>query len=109
MQPAVMVADGNQGCVLHVGAVYAKIAPRESRHPFLRKQMMAEEAKKVTIDGNEYEWEALTEEARTAFLNITATDNELRRLRTQFGIAQAARQGFSRALRDALPETTADS
>ncbi|MEQ8798078.1 MAG: DUF6447 family protein [Salinisphaeraceae bacterium] len=62
----------------------------------------------ITIDGTEYNLADLSEEARNAAANVSATDVELRRLRVQVGIAQAARKTFADALKANLPETAGE-
>lgn len=66
---------------------------------------MANEENVVTIDGKKYNWADLNKEARAALANISAVDAELKRLRVQVGIAQAARASFAEQLKANLPAT----
>ncbi len=59
--------------------------------------------RKITIDGVEYDMSALSDNARNAAANVYAADQELRRLRVQVGIAQAARKSFADTLSAELP------
>lgn len=71
---------------------------------------MSEEASKtINIDGAQYHLDDLSGDARQAVLNIAATDGELKRLRVQVGIAQAARKAFGETLRAALAQSETPS
>jgi hypothetical protein len=56
----------------------------------------------VTIDGQEYDLNALSERARTQLQNLRATDQEIARLNMQLSIAQTARGAYSQALKQEL-------
>lgn len=66
-------------------------------------------AGKVTVDGVEYEFDKLSQAAKNLLVNINATDGEIRRLRTQVGIAEAARQLFGEKLKAELGKGDADA
>lgn len=57
----------------------------------------------VTIDGTEYQLDALPEQARAQLTNLRVTDEEIERLNQQLAIAKTARATYARALNDALP------
>lgn len=66
--------------------------------------MANEESKTVTIDGREYNFEDLSENARNQLLNLRVTDQEIQRLNQQLAIAQTARTAYANALKKELPE-----
>lgn len=57
----------------------------------------------VTIDGQEYVLEQLSEEARQQVINLRVTDMEIARLKQQIAIAGTARASYANALKNALP------
>jgi hypothetical protein len=61
-------------------------------------------ANTVTIDGNEYDLEKLSDAAKSQIGNIQVTDQEIARLQQQLAIAQTARQAYARALQGELPD-----
>ena len=65
---------------------------------------MAKNEEVVTIDGKKYNWADLSKEARTALVNLNATDGEIKQLRVRVGIAQTARSTFAEQLKAALPK-----
>lgn len=60
------------------------------------------EKQTVTIDGKEYDFEKLSEEAKKQLINIRACDEEIARRQRQTVIAQAARAGFAKILKEEL-------
>lgn len=58
----------------------------------------------VTIDGREYEAEQLSDAARQQVVNLTAVDEEIRRLQTQLAIYQTARNSYASALKAEMPK-----
>ena len=58
----------------------------------------------ITIDGVKYSADGLSKEARAALSNLSATENELKHLQVQVGIARVARQVFAQQLKAALPK-----
>lgn len=63
---------------------------------------MADKPATVTIDGTKYEIDSLSKETRATLSNIGAVEQELRRLRTQTGIARIAQQALGAQLRAQL-------
>lgn len=61
---------------------------------------MAEQT--VTIDGQEYALDQLSEEARHQVINLRVTDQEITRLKQLLGIAQTARTAYANALKKEL-------
>ena len=60
--------------------------------------------KTVTIDGVVYNWADLSEQARAQLANLRATDQEIKRLRTQLNIAQTARRTYVAEIKAELSE-----
>ena len=56
----------------------------------------------VTIDGKEYDFDTLSEEAQNQFKSLPFVDSELARLNAHNAVLQTARIAYSRALQDAL-------
>jgi hypothetical protein len=61
-------------------------------------------ANNITIDGNEYDLDQLSEAAKSQLTNIQVTDQEIARLQQRLAIAQTARQAYARALQGELPK-----
>ncbi|WP_313950549.1 DUF6447 family protein [Accumulibacter sp.] len=57
----------------------------------------------VTIDGQEFEVDELSEEARQQLVMLQATDQEIQRLQVLLAIAQTARNAYAPALKSLLP------
>ena len=55
------------------------------------------------IDGQEYDVETLSEDARKQIAALQVTDAEIQRLNLQLDIAQTARMVYANALKAALP------
>lgn len=68
---------------------------------------MNEEVAKVTIDGNEYAVDALSESAKQQIMNLRVTDQELVRLRQSLAIATTARAAYAQALTSELAKMDA--
>lgn len=64
---------------------------------------MAEKSRTITIDGTKYEIDSFSKEAKATLSNLAAIDLELRRLRTQTGIARIAQQALAAQLKTQLP------
>lgn len=58
----------------------------------------------ITIDGKEYDPEKLSSEAKIQLGALSATDQEINRLKMQLAIAQTARNAYAKALQEALPK-----
>ena len=56
----------------------------------------------VTVNGIEYKWDDLSEEARQQAINLHGADREIERLRQQLAICQTARNAYAQALQQAL-------
>lgn len=61
-------------------------------------------ASNITIDGNEYDLDSLSEAAKSQLTNIQVTDQEIARLQQRLAIVQTARRAYARALQGELPE-----
>jgi cell division protein ZapA (FtsZ GTPase activity inhibitor) len=59
----------------------------------------------VTIDGNEYAKDALSDEAKAQLQNVIAVDQKMAALQQDLAIVQTARNAYMRALQ-ALLDTT---
>ena len=57
----------------------------------------------VTIDGQSYELESLSDNAKTQLRNLQIVDEEIRRLQMRMAIAQTARASYSSSLKAELP------
>lgn len=65
---------------------------------------MAEQAQQqITIDGQEYNLNELSENARNQVINLRVTDQEIERLQQRLAIAQTARTSYANALAAELP------
>ena len=58
----------------------------------------------IHIDGKEYEFETLSEEAKKQLQMMQYVDNELQRLQAQSAVLQTARISYAKALQQALPQ-----
>ena len=59
---------------------------------------------KITIDGKEYDSEALSEEARNNLQNIQVCELKIADLKRDMAIAQTARNAYAQALKGQLPK-----
>ncbi|MBZ0332069.1 hypothetical protein KZO25_17270 [Halomonas sp. ANAO-440] len=57
----------------------------------------------VTIDGQAYSLDALSENAKQQMANLRVTDTEIEKLKQQLAIYQTARTAYARALAAELP------
>lgn len=65
----------------------------------------------ITIDGKEYDADALSTEAKNQLISLQVTDQKIADLQTQMAIYQTARAAYARELLGLLPsaeEATAD-
>ena len=70
---------------------------------------MADEPKnKLTIDGKEYDADALSDQAKAVIRNIQFVDQELARQRMAINALQTARQAYASALKQELEGKTDD-
>lgn len=65
--------------------------------------MAEEQTQTVTIDGTDYDFDKLSEKARTQLMNVRVTDQEISRLQQQLAIYQTARKAYAQALASELP------
>jgi hypothetical protein len=61
----------------------------------------------ITIDGNTYETDKLSEQARAQVTNLRVTDAEIERLKARLAIFQTARMTYAKALKDELSKVEA--
>jgi len=59
---------------------------------------------KITIDGKEYERDALSEDARNNLQNIQLCEQKMNDLKRDLAIAQTARNAYAQALKSQLPK-----
>ena len=62
------------------------------------------DANVISINGQPYSPDDLSENAKNQILNLRATDQEIARLQQQLAIAQTARAAYANALAKELPE-----
>ena len=70
-----------------------------------RKPPTMADRQTVTIDGQEYALDNLSDEAKTQLQNLQATDQEIARLNMQLSIAKTARAAYGQALKAELDKT----
>ena len=58
----------------------------------------------ITIDGTEYDVEALSDESKAQLVSLQYVDSELQRLQAQAAALQTARIAYGRALKETLEE-----
>ena len=59
---------------------------------------------KITIDGKEYETDALSDEAKNNIQNVQFCEQKLADLKRELALVQTARNAYAQALKGALPE-----
>ena len=57
----------------------------------------------VTISGRDYDFDVLSETARTMVANVTAADARLQQLRAEIAMIQLARDVYAKTLVENLP------
>lgn len=67
---------------------------------------MAEQT--VTIDGQSYQLDQMSDEAKNQLASLRVTDQEISRLQTQLAIAKTARNAYAKALSEQLPSDSND-
>lgn len=72
---------------------------------------MTEETKKniINIDGSEYEFDSLKDEAKISIAHLTQLQQEIDALQMKLVQLNAARDVFMKNLKDSLPESEEDS
>ena len=61
-----------------------------------------EDKQTVSIDGNEYVLDDLSENAKAQLLNIQFVDSQIQQLNNEWAVADTARIGYTRALKSEL-------
>ena len=56
----------------------------------------------ITIDGTEYETDALSAEARSQLASLQVCDQKLKQLQIEVAIVQTARQAYAAALKQEI-------
>ena len=57
---------------------------------------------KITINGQDYDSESLSDEAKSHVQNLNFVQQELKRLQSQIAVLQTAQSAYSGALKNAL-------
>ena len=60
---------------------------------------------KITIDGTEYNLDALSDTAKKQLVHIQFVDNQLQQLNNELAVADTARIGYTNALKGELSKT----
>lgn len=63
-------------------------------------------AQTITIDGKNYDLDALSDQAKGQLMSLQLTDQKLAQLQQDMAIMQTARMAYARALAEALPKET---
>ena len=58
----------------------------------------------ITIDGQEYDSETLSDEAKSQLISIQVVDKKIADLNTEVAIMQTARNAYAKALNKLLPK-----
>ena len=64
------------------------------------------EAQIITIDGQEYDAQALSDAAKTQLRNIQFVETQLQQLNNELAVADTARIGYTNALKAELDKTS---
>lgn len=67
--------------------------------------LSSEPTKQITIDGNSYNLDNLSADAKQQLINLKSVDQELAKLKCQRAIANLARSAYANAVSAALPKT----
>jgi len=59
---------------------------------------------KITIDGKDYDLDALPEEAKKQILSLQVCDKKIQDTEQELAILQTARNAYALALKEQLPE-----
>ena len=57
----------------------------------------------ITIDGKDYELDALSDQAKAQLMSLRTCDQKIQQLQMDLAIAQTARNAYANALKAALP------
>jgi len=63
---------------------------------------MTDRDRTITIDGTEYSWSALSNEAKMQITNLRFVENEIMQLKARLAIAGTAKLAYQTALKNAL-------
>jgi len=63
----------------------------------------------ITIDGVEYDFDDLSEQAKTQLANIQFVDSQLQQLNNEWAVADTARIGYTNALKSDMNSNSTDS
>jgi len=63
----------------------------------------------INIDGKQYDFDKLSEDAKSQLNSLQFVDNELARLQAQGAVLQTARAAYAKALKEALPKQEEDT
>jgi hypothetical protein len=66
--------------------------------------MADKKSQKLTIDGVEYEWDKLSEKARSLVVSINIADSEVNSAKQRAAITQTARNAYFNELKDELSQ-----
>lgn len=67
---------------------------------------MTDRDRTVTIDGIEYLWSSLSDEAKMQITNLRFVENEIVQLKARLAIAGTAKLAYQTALKNALSTTS---
>lgn len=59
----------------------------------------------ITIDNVEYDFDSLSTDAKNQFTSLQFVDQKLAQLQAEIAVFQTARIGYSKALKEALPDS----
>lgn len=59
---------------------------------------------KITIDGKEYDTDALSNEAKVSIQNVQYCEQKMAELKRELSVVQTARNAYAQALKGALPK-----
>jgi hypothetical protein len=62
----------------------------------------------VSIDNIEYELDSLSTDAKNQFASLQFVDQKLAQLEAEIAVFKTARIGYSKALKEALPDVSKD-
>ncbi len=67
---------------------------------------MTDSEKKIVIDGNEYLFSSLNDEAKAQIGNLQFVESEIARLKAKLAVASTAKLAYQAALKNAMPTET---
>ena len=63
---------------------------------------------KITIDGKEYSIDDMSEAAKAQIQNLKFVDTQIQQLKNEWAVADTARIGYTRALKQELENTSSE-